>query len=267
MHQSTTIEPSPADTRARGEQLAAIGDPTSKTDKVESIIDKERPRGPVAKIVQWVPTALVMVALAGVGFVGHETGWRMPKFSELVASGPAAEAAWCEEHGVPEADCIACDADLMPKGKLHGWCKMHGVHECVLEHPETAQLKEPPADTRVDLARAARALALKPRPENDLGCKMHLRRIQFASKKAADRAGIDIGLVDRAPIVETIAANGEITYDPTQVARLSVRSPGTVWRVEKNIGDPVARGDILALVDAAEVGRVKSELLEALVQR
>jgi multidrug efflux pump subunit AcrA (membrane-fusion protein) len=154
----------------------------------------------------------------------------------------------------------------MPKGTLHGWCKIHGVAECLFEHLELAQLKNGATLTSDDLERAGRALETKDRPKNDPSCKLHLRRIQFASREAADKAGIDIGLADRGRIVESVPANGEIRYDPTLVARLASRAAGTVWRVEKNVGDPVSQGELLALVDAVAVGQAKAELLQAAAQ-
>src|SRR5262249_1373119 len=41
---------------------------------------------------------------------------------------------------------------------------------------------------------------------------------------------------------------------------------GSVWRVHKNVGDAVKEGEVLALVDAAEVGRTKAEFLQACAQ-
>jgi cobalt-zinc-cadmium efflux system membrane fusion protein len=154
----------------------------------------------------------------------------------------------------------------MPKGKIHGWCSEHGVAECVLHHPELAQLENVPDVSQADLDVAAHALSLRPRPKNNRSCKLHLRRIQFASKHAVEKAGMDIRLADRGPIVETVASNGEVTYDPTRVTRLASRTSGTVWRVDKNIGDRVHAGDVLALIDSAEIGRVKSELLQAIAE-
>jgi cobalt-zinc-cadmium efflux system membrane fusion protein len=61
-----------------------------------------------------------------------------------------------------------------------------------------------------------------------------------------------------------VAANGEVTYDQTRVARLSSRVQGPVWRVDKVVGQAVKKGDVLALVDAAEVGQARGELLQAL---
>ncbi len=109
-------------------------------------------------------------------------------------------------------------------------------------------------------------VAAAPRPENNPICKNYRRRIQFASLESVKKAGVDVGLVDRQPIVESVAANGQITYDQTRFASLSSRLPGTVWQVEKNVGDRVRSGEVLALVDAAEVGRAKTELIQALAQ-
>lgn len=211
-----------------------------------------------------VPTILVLAVLAGIGLWGHHTGWAMPKFSDVSGNGQTENDDWCTEHGVPESICISCDADLMPKGKLHGWCEEHGVHECPFDHPEVAQLEQTPKIEKRDLERAARALKLRKRKENNSDCKLHLRRIQFASQEDADKAGIDIRLAKRMKIVETIPASGEITYDQTRVARLSARTGGTVWRVYRNIGDTVEKGDILAVINASEVGRQKAELLVAI---
>ena len=67
-------------------------------------------------------------------------------------------------------------------------------------------------------------------------------------------------------MIEAVTGNGEITYNQTRTARLSTRVPGTVFRVFKQAGDRVEQGNVVALVDAAEVGRAKSEFLQALVQ-
>jgi cobalt-zinc-cadmium efflux system membrane fusion protein len=217
-------------------------------------------------VARAIPTIAVLAALAAVAYWGHHSGWKVPKLSQLAADGSPKTEDWCAEHGVPESICVACNAALMPKGQLYGWCKVHGVAECVLENPGLAQLSQTPAISLADLQRARRALETKDRPKNDPLCKLHLRRIQFASRQAADKAGIDIALVERGRIVETIEASGEIQYDPTRLARLSSRAAGTVWRVEKNMGDSVRQGDVLALVDSVSVGQAKAELLHAVAR-
>ncbi len=209
---------------------------------------------------------LVLAALGGLLVWGHGTDWTMPRFSALTGNAPNGEDDWCSEHSVPESECVECNPSLMPRPKAHGWCKRHGVHECPLEHPEVAQTPAPAQVTAEDLARAQRALEFAERPENNSKCKAHERRIQFTSPEAVERAGIEVEPVWRAPVVEVVTANGETAYDQTRMARLSPRVPGTLVRAFKKVGDPVQAGEVVALVDAAEVGKAKSEFLQALVQ-
>lgn len=234
----------------------------------ESLSSPQTPRNVswAWRLMNGLPTVIVLLGLVAAVWVGSRLEWKLPKFSEWIGPAPAAEEAWCDEHGVPEAICIACNAALMPKGELYGWCQVHGVHECLLEHPNLAELREQVEVTEADLERAARALACRPRPSNDSSCQLHLRRIQFESMAAVDRAGIDIALAESGEIRETLTAAGEIVFDPTQVSHLTTRTEGSIWRVEKKIGDPVAPGDVLALVDSAEVGKAKADLLQAFVE-
>jgi cobalt-zinc-cadmium efflux system membrane fusion protein len=209
---------------------------------------------------------LVFITLGGLLLWGHQTDWTLPKFSWLARQPDDEKDDWCSEHGVPESQCVECNPALLPRSKAFGWCKLHGIHECPLCHPEVAQTKAPPHITAADLARAKRALEFAERPENNSKCKLHERRIQFVSQEAALKAGIEVEPVWTAPVIEAVMGNGELSYDQTRTARLSARVPGTVFRVYKQAGDPVKTGEVLALVDAAEVGKAKSEFLQALVQ-
>jgi multidrug efflux pump subunit AcrA (membrane-fusion protein) len=215
---------------------------------------------------QVVPTTLVVAGLIALAVWGHENDWTIPKFSELFGDKTMEVVDWCEEHNVPESQCVECNKSLLPAGRDYGWCSAHGVMQCPLEHPDIVQLKKPPTVTPAMVERANRAIALRPRQENNSRCGLHMKRIQFASVEAMEKVGVDIAIVAERPVVETITANGELGYDQTRMAHFSSRVPGTVWRVEKQVGDRVAKGDVLALIDAAEVGRVKSELLQAVAQ-
>jgi multidrug efflux pump subunit AcrA (membrane-fusion protein) len=242
----------------------AIGeDHQEKPQQVETPKGGRRFRS-LPRLSRHIPTLTVMAVLVGLGIYGHHSDWKLPKFSALAGTAFAERDDWCEEHGVPESQCVECHPDLLPRGKDYGWCKEHGVHNCPLEHPDVAQVKRTPEVTEADRQRAARAMASAPRPENNAVCNNYRRRIQFASVEAFKKAGVDVALVDRQPIVESISANGQITYDQTRFASLSSRLPGTVWHVEKIVGDRVRAGEALALVDAAEVGRAKTELIQAL---
>ncbi|MHB1033673.1 MAG: efflux RND transporter periplasmic adaptor subunit [Pirellulales bacterium] len=257
-------------TNLRSVPAGAPGDhgepPREETARaVETANENQRSRV-LARLGQHTPTVLVVALLAGIGGYGHYSGWKLPKFSALAGNGVVQRQDWCEEHGVPESQCVECHPDLLPRGTDYGWCQAHGVANCPLCHPEVAKLKQTPIVSEADRQRAARTLAAAPRPENNAICKNYRRRIQFASLEAVTKAGVDVGLADRRPIVESIAVNGQITYDQTRFANLSSRLPGTVWRVEKNAGEQVRAGEVLALIDATEVGRAKSELVQALAQ-
>jgi cobalt-zinc-cadmium efflux system membrane fusion protein len=225
---------------------------------------------PLTTCARWfvraMPTATVVAALAGLALWGHFSDWKMPKFSALVGQHNQQFEQWCQEHNVPEAACIECNLTLLAPTKDYGFCKEHGVAQCPLEHPELAQLKTTPLITQAMLDRAARALATRPRAENNCLCKLHLRRVQFASAEAVEKAGVDISVVQERSIVEAATANGEVVYDQNRMAHLSSRVAGTVWQVERQVGDRVRKGDCLALVDASDVGKAKSELLQAIAQ-
>lgn len=215
---------------------------------------------------QTAPTTVVIVALVALAAWGRVSDWTVPKFSELFGGNAEKADAWCDEHNVPESQCVECNKSLYPPGPDYGWCLRHGVMQCPFEHPDVAELKTVPTITPAMLERANRAIALRPRPENNSRCSLHSKRIQFASLESLEKVGVDIAIVSERPIVEAISANGEIGYDQTRMAHFSSRAGGTVWRAQKQIGDRVAKGDILALIDAADVGRAKSEFLAAIAQ-
>lgn len=213
-----------------------------------------------------LPQMFVFAALGAAAYWGHHSGWRFSAAALSLGQAEPSAALWCDAHSVPEEECIECNPALLPRGESHGWCKEHGVHDCPLCFPDVVQLNKPAEFTDADRQRASRALALGERPRNNSKCQLYLRRIQFASAEAAEKAGVEVEPAWRAPMVESITANGELNYDETRSAHLSSRRPGTVWRVEKQLGDRVAKGEVLALVDSAEVGKAKAEFLQALTQ-
>lgn len=91
-------------------------------------------------------------------------------------------------------------------------------------------------------------------------------RLEFASANAVDAAGIDITPVWANGLTEQVTAAAEVSFDPARVARVTARAKGVIWRVLKTTGDTVHAGEVLALIDAGEVGQAKSEFQQALVQ-
>lgn len=91
-------------------------------------------------------------------------------------------------------------------------------------------------------------------------------RIEFVSANAVDAAGIGITPVWPTALTEQVTGAGEVGFDPARLARLSARAGGVARRVLKAAGDPVRAGEVLALIEAADVGRAKAEFQQAIVQ-
>lgn len=250
-HTATAEQPAPA----------APPTPPARPDR-----PPQRAEAALSWLVGAIPTFLGLAVLVGAGIWGYRSDWKLPSLAGLFGEQKKEKDDWCEEHAVPESVCVECNPALLPAPPTYGWCEKHGVHDCPLDHPDVAQLPKVPRITPQDLDRAARSLAYADRPRNDKDCKLHPRRVQLASDAAAERAGIKTATVAEETIEEGVKAAGEITYDHPLVARLSSRLPGTVWRVVKNLGDPVKRGDVVVVIDAAEVGRTKAEYLQAVAQ-
>lgn len=91
-------------------------------------------------------------------------------------------------------------------------------------------------------------------------------RVVLPSAIDVDKAGLEFDKAKPQSVEESVAAVGELDFDHTCYAVLAPRAAGTVWHVAAHPGDTVKRGQILALIDAAEVGRAKSDFLNSLVQ-
>ncbi len=214
------------------------------------------------RLVDFGLTCLAWSALFAIFAIGSRTGWKLPAFSSLTGNATATNLDWCAEHSVPESKCIECNPKLLPKPEPTVFCKLHGVAECLFEHPELAQLSETVSRPK----RFASSTIFVAKNINSSREPLHKKRIQFPSKESIDRAGIDVGIVEEKPMKENIAANAELIFDPTRVARLSTRVSGSVAAILRITGEHVQAGDILAVIDAAEVGKAKSQLVQAAVQ-
>lgn len=230
-----------------------------------------RPKSRLVRFTKYVvgsiPTAIVLAALVGVAWMGHRYDWRLPKFTSFLdAPADSTEPQFCDEHAVGEKDCIECNPSLAPKPQDFGWCLEHGVSQCVLHHPELAQLQQPFVPTAADAARVEKAFAVRPRPANNSRCLLHQRRIQFSSPAAVAKAGVEVAVAQEQAVVETVQANGYVAYRSGSVAHLGSRVAGNVLRIERQVGDVVAPGDVLAIVDSVEVGQAKEALVQAIVR-
>lgn len=172
-----------------------------------------------------VPNLIVLSTLIGIGYWGHTQHWRIPKFSELMGSAPP--------HGTVTDHGRASDkvGPIVAAGDSDKGTSPHST--AVTEVPTPSE--------------SADSLPL----------------IHFASRQALIKSGITTGVVEERHMDEFVTAYCNVTYDESRLAQLSCRVAGIVWRVDKQLGDTVKKGDILAIFDCNEVGRAKAEMLEA----
>lgn len=91
-------------------------------------------------------------------------------------------------------------------------------------------------------------------------------RVDFPSSEAVRKAAVTTVPVEVRDLRQEVSASGSIEYDRRRIARISSRVPGVAWRVLKHWGSDVRQGEVLALIDSSDVGRLKSQFAKALVQ-
>jgi cobalt-zinc-cadmium efflux system membrane fusion protein len=76
-------------------------------------------------------------------------------------------------------------------------------------------------------------------------------------------AHIDLAQVEPGILARRIIVPGTIIPVADRIARVAVKLSGTVAELRKNIGDPVIKGEVLAILESREVADAKSEYLAA----
>jgi cobalt-zinc-cadmium efflux system membrane fusion protein len=108
--------------------------------------------------------------------------------------------------------------------------------------------------------------AIKVSPDPASSPAVPMMRIEFPDADAVARVGLKWQPVEVRDLSQYVTANSTLDYEPSLYAQLTSRAAGTVWHVEKEIGDKLHKGDVLALVEAAEVGQAKANFLQSLTQ-
>ena len=77
------------------------------------------------------------------------------------------------------------------------------------------------------------------------------------------RFGIAVELAGAGSLRHEVSLPGEIVYDERRVLHLDAPVAGIARSVEKVVGDPVAAGEMLAVIDSRELADAKAEYLAA----
>jgi cobalt-zinc-cadmium efflux system membrane fusion protein len=78
-------------------------------------------------------------------------------------------------------------------------------------------------------------------------------------------SGIAVAPASAGTLSRRLTVPGTITLDAGRVARAPARVAGTVAELRRRLGDPVAKGEIIAILDSREVADAKTEFLTAAV--
>ncbi len=93
-----------------------------------------------------------------------------------------------------------------------------------------------------------------------------LKTIHLSDPGTVRRAGLEQRQVQLRTMTQQVRAFGVLDYDQTRYVLLPTRVQGIAWRVLKELGDQVAEGDVLALVECPDVGKAKAEFLQSLAR-
>ncbi len=80
----------------------------------------------------------------------------------------------------------------------------------------------------------------------------------------AEQVGLELSTLEATPVEERLRANAETQFLPQSYARLAPRASGAIQEVRVQVGDEVAAGSVLAVLDSPDLGRIKSTYIQAL---
>ncbi|MBA7484158.1 Multidrug resistance protein MdtA [subsurface metagenome] len=142
----------------------------------------------------------------------------------------------CKEHGVPESQCTICNPDLMKSSTVDAGSTTdpRALEEAMCEH-------------------GIRTI------ECD-NCRYEIGVVKLQPSLA--NALIETTVVQDTPRTTTLKLTGQVQLDKTRVVDVVSTGSGQVKRVEKLLGQEVAKGDTLAVIHSADLGQAKAQFLE-----
>ena len=100
-------------------------------------------------------------------------------------------------------------------------------------------------------------LKTPPKPADDEPGTLRLTQEQITA------TGIELAPVGEGTLARRITVPGTVVPHADRIARVSVRLSATVAELRKKIGDPVAKDEVLAILESREVADAASEYLAA----
>ncbi len=180
-----------------------------------------------------------------------------------------AGGVWCAEHNVPESACTRCDPSLAAAFKAKGdWCAGHGLPEsqCVACNPGLKEVfQQRRAAAQVELADLEKQQCEHGKPTVRCDkCRFEMGVVKLEPGVA--EALIKSGKVEKREKVKVLRLTGEVQSDPTRVVDVPPAAEGRVVSITGLLGQPVAKGDVLAVLHSAELGEARAKDLDAHAQ-
>ena len=88
-------------------------------------------------------------------------------------------------------------------------------------------------------------------------------RIVELTPEAAERARIETAPVELLSLAAELETTGRVDFDGNRVAHVSPRIQGRVHAVRARLGQRVAEGETMVVLDSIELGRAKADFLQA----
>lgn len=101
-------------------------------------------------------------------------------------------------------------------------------------------------------------------PKGDSDAEAHDERASIRlTDDQIETAGIELAIVQDGMLARRIVVPGTIAPHADRIARVSVKLSATVAELRKKLGDTVAKGEVIAVLESREVANAKSEYLAA----
>jgi len=232
------------------------------------------PEGLRAVLAPAADRELASESATGAGLYCKEHG--VPeKFCTLCHEELASELRLCDEHGnIPEDICTQCHPDLAKKYNIVMCPNGHGLPKefCVKCGKATAASAALPDDgwcaTHNKPEAACVECTIDPRShvaaKSGLKvCRQPLPTVTLASAALAGQVGIQTAVVAEEEHAHTLAANAEAAYNANNYVDIAPRVTGFLREVRVDLGQAVKQGEVLAVVDSAEVSAAKAQYIAA----
>ena len=199
-----------------------------------------------------------MRALLSVAFlaIGIAIGGAFPRVSQVV-QGALAAAGLMNGRATPPTNAAMTKPAAAKADDGHG----HGDHEHAEGEPEPAgEHQHDAAETRPE-AGGHKHSEVEAHGHDEEG----EGKIKMTAEQAAEQ-DIKLVRVEGGILSRHLLVPGTIAQDADRIARVPVRVVGTVAEMRKRLGEEVAKGEVVAVLDSREVAEAKSDFLTATVK-